>query len=139
MALSRNFIHRGLATELQANFSEPTRIVWENTFKSSDANEPWLEEIFLPTDTLPTTAMRDGYTRDFGIYQINVYIPTGKGTIISDNYIDELSQIFKTGVEIIKDGELIIIDRSTPTQGFIVDNWYVVPFSVYWTCDMKVN
>lgn len=135
----RNVIHRALATHLQANFSQPTKIAWENTKYITTPEEIWFEEIFLPNDTTQATLGTSGTQEDFGLYQINVIVPENTGTIEADNFIDELTSIFKIGTSIIKDGETIYIEKSTPSQGIEQDNWYVIPFTISWSSFMTIN
>lgn len=135
----RNVIHRALATHLNSNFTAADKVAWENTEFSPSTDEIWFEEIFLPNDSEQASLGITGLQEDIGLYQINVRVPLNTGTIESDNYINELSQIYKLGTTIEKDGESIYIEQSSASQGIIEDNWYVIPFTISWSCYMTIN
>jgi hypothetical protein len=135
----RNVIHRALATQINDNFSDVANMVWENTSYKPDLETPWFEEFFLPNDSKQASLGISGTQEDFGLYQINVRTPIGQGTFASDNYIQELSELFKIGTILLKDGEYIYIENSTAAQGIPEENWYVVPFTISWSCYMTIN
>jgi hypothetical protein len=135
----RDVIHRALAVHINNNFSDASEVVWENTSYTPDLTTPWFEEFFLPNDSRQASLGLTGEQEDFGLYQINVNIPINQGTFLSDTYIDELSQLFKIGTILEKDGEKIYIENSTAAQGIPEENWYVVPFTISWSCYMTIN
>lgn len=135
----RNVIHRALATYLNDNFSLANKVAWENASFKPLPDEIWFEELFFPNISGQATLGTSGLQEDIGFYQINVRVPIGTGTIEADNYVDELTQIYKLGTTINKDGEEIYIENSTPAPGIKEDNWYVIPFTVNWSCKMTIN
>lgn len=135
----RNVIHRALATHLADNFSKASVVVWENTTLDPAGLDVWFEEIFIPNDTRPATVGINGVQEDFGLYQINIRVPIGLGTIQSDNYVDEISQLYKMGTKLEKDGESVYIEGSTAGPGTTEDNWYFVPFTIEWSSYMTIN
>ena len=108
----RNVIHRALASHLYDNFSSALTVAWENTkYDPGDLTTIWFEEVFLPNDSAESSVGKGGTQLDFGLYQINVRVPINTGTIESDNYIEELSQLYSIGTILTKDGEEIFGKR----------------------------
>lgn len=139
MALLRTNIHKALARQLNENFSLATDVVWENVKKTIDVTKAYFEEIYLPNDTEPKTLGSSGETEDFGLYQINVHVPIGTSTIQSEEYIEELSILYKSGIKLIESGVSVLIEKSTPSQGFKQDNWYTTPITISWSCYLPIN
>lgn len=133
----RNVIHRALSSHLYDNFSSASTVAWENTkYEPGDLTTIWFEEIFIPNDSTEASIGIGGTQEDFGLYQINIRVPVNTGTIEADNYIDELSDLYSIGTILQKDGEEIFIEGSTAAQGISEDNWYVIPFTISWSCFM---
>jgi hypothetical protein len=139
MALDRPNIRKALSSHIFNNFSKADKFVFENTKNNFNVDEIWFEERLLPSDSRQATVMKDGYVEDFGIYQVNVRVPVGIGTIEADQYIKELSILFKPGTTIEKNGIEVDITNSSPESGVEVDNWYVLAISIYWSCYMTIN
>ena len=135
----RNVIHRALAVHLRDNFSGASDVTWENTKFIPEGKLAWFEEIFLPNDTREASLGVTGLQEDFGLYQINIRVPINTGTIQSDDYVNEISQLYKIGTVLEKDGESVYIDGSTAAQGTPEDNWYFVPFTIKWSSYMTKN
>jgi hypothetical protein len=132
----RNIIHRALAIHLDDNFSKADNMAWENTNFNPVGKTEWFEEYFMPNDTREASIGIGGTQEDFGIYQINIRVPINTGTIQADNYVNELSHLYKIGTILEKDGEQVYIEGSTASQGLMEDNWYFIPFRVKWSCYM---
>lgn len=139
MALLRTNIHKALAGHLNTGFSLATNIVWENVPKSVDLDSPYFEELFMPNDSEQRTLGSAGETEDFGLYQINVNVPIGTSTLASEEYIEEISILFKSGTILSLNGVEILIEKSTPAQGYKQDNWYTTPITISWSCYLPIN
>jgi len=137
--VNRKVIHKILAGRLSDGFSLMPHVQFENTKYTPDDSQPWAEEKFVPNDSNITTLGLTGEMRDIGYFQVNVYVPINTGTFESDEYIDELSELFHHGLIIEDLSHEVRITKVTPTEGFSVDNWYVVPLTIYWECTMNIN
>lgn len=139
MAFNRTNIHKALAGYLNTNFSSSSNVIWENVKKDLIEGQIYVSEDYMPNDTNQITLGSSGEFRDFGLYQLTIYVPVGTSTITADTYIEELSNLYKPGTYITKSGVSVFIEKSTPAQGFQQDNWYMIPLTISWTCDLPIN
>lgn len=137
--VDRTIIYKALAQHLQTNFSEPNKVAWENVEYKTEDGVTWFRETFLPNDSTQVTLGQSGYIRDFGLYQIDVCCPYGRGTQETLSFVDEISNIYKHGTTIVKDGYDVHISSCTPAQSFKIDTWWVTPITISWSCDMTLN
>lgn len=138
MALLRSYIHKALARQLNENFSQSAYVIWENVHTEMTLNQTYFAEMYMPTDTEPRTLGSVGETEDYGFYQINIYTPINTSTIQTEAYIEELSILYKPGTHLIESGVDVLIERATPSQGFKLDNWYVTPLRISWSCYLPI-
>ena len=132
-------IPTALVLHFKDGFSLSANIVSENTKGAFTAEQTWFEEVYIPNDSDQITLGTAGEIRKFGLYQINIHVPINQGRIGALTYVQEIGQQFKTGTTITRNGYEILIEKCEPNQGFISDNWYLVPVSIYWSCDMTIN
>lgn len=137
--INRPIIYKGLAQHLQNNFSLPNNVAWENVTFSSKGLDMWVKEYFMPVDTEQITLGEAGSIRDYGMYQLTVKTKTGIGTTQSQNYIQELSTLYKQGTAIVVDGYTIHIEATTPATGIVYEGWWSVPLTIDWSCNMTLN
>lgn len=135
----RSVIHRVLSSHLNNNYSSPNNLSWENVSFTPSPNSIWIDEKCLYNDSEIATVGISGVQKDYGIYHLNIYAPLNRGTIAVGSVLDELTEIFRAGTILVKENERVYIDRTTPSQGLEMDNWYVVPFSIYWTSHQEIN
>ncbi len=128
-----------LVLHLKDGFSLVDNIVSENTKKEFTASDIWFEETYMPNDSVQTTLGSAGEVRKFGMYQINIRVPLNQGRIGALSYAQEIGLKFKPGTKLTRNGYEILIEKCEPAQGFQDDNWYLVPVTVYWSCDMTIN
>lgn len=139
MALLRTNIHKALARHLDDNFSLSANVIWENVKKTIEVGTPYFREMYLPNDTNQVSLGSSGETEDYGLYQINVQTPIGTGTLDAEEYIEELSILYKSGLKLIESGVTVLIEKSTPSQGFDNDNWRITPITISWSCYLPIN
>lgn len=132
-------IHKALKSYLKNNLTTTIDIAYENIKYIPTLKKSFLAEIFIPNDSAQASLGTIGLQEDFGIYQININTPTGQGTEEAQALVDELTNMFKIGTDIELYGVNVYIDRSTPAQGLFFDDWYTVPFTIYWSCYMTIN
>ena len=139
MALLRSNIHKALARHLNDNFSKSSDVIWENVKKNLNVSSTYFRETYIPNDTEQKTLGSSGETEDFGLYQIDVLVPVGTSTIPTEEFIEELSILFKSGTHLIESGVDVLIEKTTAAQGFNQDNWYTTPFTISWSCYLPIN
>lgn len=128
-----------LVLHLKTGFSLESNIVSENTKGTFTADQTWFEELYIPNDSVHTTIGTDGEVRKFGLYQINIRVPLNQGRLGALAYAQEIGLKFKPATKLYRSGYEIFIEKCEPAQGFQDDNWYLVPVTVYWSCDMTIN
>ena len=137
--IDETVVPTALVLHLKDGFSLVDNIVSENTKKEFTVDKTWFEEIYMPNDSTHTTLGSAGELRKFGLYQINIRVPLNQGRIGALTYAQEIGQKFKAGTKLTRNGYVIFIEKCEPAQGFVDDNWYLVPVTVYWSCDMTIN
>ncbi len=89
-------VRDALLTQLKTVVSE-TLIAEENKqFKPSD-DTPWVRETLLPGIPERVEIMQDGQSRQYGVYQVDVFTPSGIGTEIADTLAESIGDSFIAG------------------------------------------
>ncbi len=123
-------IRDALLTQLKTVVSE-TLIAEENIqFEPSDET-PWVRETLLPGIPERVEIMQDGQSRQYGVYQVDVFTPSGIGTSIADALSKTIGDAFAAGSTYGTD-VVVHIRRSYGQPGREDGNWYHKPLVVEW-------
>ena len=110
--------------------SQSITVAWENKGRPTDVGTPYLSSFLLPAETV-AVGMADGSSNDFtGIYQVDVNVPAGKGTIDSRPLVDGLLTAFARGIERTVNNQKTRIEMSWRDPAIDGDAWYFVPVSI---------
>ena len=104
-------------------------VAWQNgpTFEPP-VGESWLEEYDMSAGTDELSLSLSGSRKKDGIYQINVYTPTGQGRYKSYDFTDPLTELYRA----YKQGGLVITDCSRGKERN-EGNFFKTVFEVYYT------
>jgi hypothetical protein len=123
-------VRDALLTQLKTVVSE-TLIAEENKqFKPSD-DTPWVRETLLPGIPERVEIMQDGQSRQYGVYQVDVFTPSGIGTEIADTLAESIGDSFIAGESF--GSEVVVRIRRTYSQPGREDgDWYHKPLVIEW-------
>jgi len=136
---NRNIIGDILTNHVQTTVVNGAELAMENFPFDSEGKALWMSEAFQPVVSTQATLGTVGELDDFGLYTIKVYTPTGQGTSAANAQIEALSKAFTMGSIISHSGVNVLIESTTPSEGFDVDNWWVTPFTIDWKARMSIN
>lgn len=105
-------------------------VAWENLGDQTDIDEPHVASFLLPAET-SINGVGDNDPSDFtGIYQVNVYVQKGDGTIDSRPLVDGLLSAFKKGTTSQVGAQRVRIVNSWRSSAIDNQAWYTIPVSV---------
>lgn len=93
---------------------------------------PWFRETLLPGIPTRVEIMRDGETRTRGVYQVDVFVPAGEGTVIPDELAKMIVDAFPQGSTHSSDGLTVNVRRSYPQSARSAGDWYMQPVVIDW-------
>lgn len=115
------------------------RIAYENVKFTPPTAQAWLSVHFMPADERVATLGGDsGLDEATGLFQVNIYSPTGAGETTIRQTVNSLRTSFRPRVLQYGGQGVTILSRSRANGGSR-DGFYVVPFSVSWRAHIRRN
>lgn len=102
----------------------------DNTTLKPTAGKPWLQSRFSPNPPTPITCGDEGEDEMTGYLQVNVNAPGGVGENTHNALLIPLINTFKVGTTLSYEGQEVTVTSAGRAQGFPVDSWYRIPFTV---------
>ena len=96
---------------------------WENQHFEPQDGLPFLRETMMPADE-PLTANNERTA--FGVYQLDVFIPTGTSISAGENLADSIKELFRPA-QIVSGVKL---EKAVVLQGSLDPPWYIIPVRV---------
>jgi len=97
-----------------------------------DPTKPWYRATVLPARTVHATVGIGGLERLAGILQVDVFVPTGKGTELADTSASTTIDAFAPRTRIAAAGDTIVIDRSYLLRASTFEGFYQLPVHIEW-------
>lgn len=111
----------GIPTEYEnGQFTKPTR-------------DKWAKLSFLPNVPSVVTLGDEGQDEADGILQIDLNYPQGTGDAEARADFEELRAAFPAGTYYTSDGQSVMVMNCGRSQGRLVDQWFRVSTTIYWT------
>jgi len=124
-------VHAALLTQLKTVVSA-TLVAEENKeFEPSDGS-PWIRETLLPGIPERVEIMQDGLSRQFGVYQVDVFAPSGMGTDIADALAKTIGDAFVPGTGYTSSDVTARIQRVYTRPGREDGDYYHKPLVIEW-------
>jgi len=123
-------IRSALLTQLKTVVSE-TLIAEENKEFTPSGGTPWVRETLLPGMPERVEIMQDGKSRQVGVYQLDVFTPSGIGTDISDTLSTTIGDAFAVGSS-LGTSVIVVIKRVYGLPGREEGDWYHKPLVIEW-------
>ena len=107
------------------SFNPVITVAWESS-PFTLPTDRYLQPFLIPATTVNPTV--DGSRKRYiGIYQVNIYVKSGKGIKQISELVDSLVNYFPI---VPKVGNVSIEQTPYSSTGVTVDGWYVVPVSI---------
>lgn len=102
-------------------------IAWENVNYNPSSNTLYLRATGLPADTVQACLGDDGLDFNVGLFQVDVFIPDGKGRT---EWPDDIADHFKRGTVLTQNGVNVRITSVSIEAAAKDDNFYIVPVTI---------
>lgn len=124
-------IEEKIFKKLSDNWSA-TSISWPNVNLDVTSLSAWVEPYILWVDRFQQTITGDNSgQRIKGILHINIYVKPNKGTGLTKEYMDTLTDIFNHAEVVLSGSNIINFDVPKPSGGGIKDGeWWKESFKV---------
>lgn len=120
-------------TQLGSMVGKPNTIAYENRPVSPNKDELYLRATLLPGDVEQSSLGDNGTDRNVGIYQVDVFAPSGKGKKEAIEMADLIANQFKRGTYLNHNGRTLRI-RAVSRQASQndVNGWFMIPVEVHY-------
>jgi hypothetical protein len=108
----------------------------ENTIRTSKTIK-FVRSTLLPAQTQILTLGVGGIDRLNGLFQIDVFTKTGTGFTEGNNTADAIMNAFVKGDNHTSGNVVVFIDNKWRISARTLQNFYVVPIFIQWSCYVK--
>jgi len=105
---------------IDANFG--LEIAHQNENYTPTEDIEYFELINIPNDETPLSIKHTNETD--GIFQVNLYWPSGTGAIDAKLKVEEVTEAFKIGTEVCYSGQCATVTKTSVDSGTNKDGWY---------------
>jgi hypothetical protein len=123
-------IHSLLNQELAV--VQASNVASENSEYAKTVGTGWLRETFLPAEPMQADLGTSGRNRFSGIYQIDVFEETGKGSNAAETMAETLLVAFKRGTTMASSGVTVRVEKAWRSPAVQEGDRYQVPVTVRW-------
>lgn len=122
-------IRAAFTTKLLTYPSVPS-IAWENVPFTPVIGTAYIKPVLLPGEPLQAEIGTNGINRHYGIFQISIFAPAGKGISTISSLRDGLIDHFKRGTVLTYDGIATRIIKAYPGQMLQETDYIHQPISI---------
>ena len=115
---------------------------WQNVpFPELPSTSEWLQVWFLPAASTVSTLGQGGEDESRGIVQIDINIPSGQGEAKALELSDRITSFFSAGRRFEYLTQPVFISQaSSVSAGRMVDAWFRISVSIFWTArSVRIN
>lgn len=105
-------------------------IAWANTNYKPTKNTLYLRPNILPASANQSGLGSAGIDTHLGIYQVDIFAPTGKGRGIAEAKADAIADHFKRGTDLVYNGVTVRLGNNSRAAATIEDDRYVISVSI---------
>ena len=105
-------------------------IAWPNTVFKPTKGTLYLRPSLLPVSSAQIGLGSAGLDEHAGIYQVDVYAPSGKGRNEAETKADSVADHFKRGTDLTYNGVTVRLGDTSRNEGLIVDDRFVISVSI---------
>jgi len=107
-----------------------TPIAWENTVYVPVKDTLFLRPTNLPAETLQAGLGVSGIDEYIGIYQIDIFAPSGTGRGEAESKADAVADHFKRGTDLSNNGKTIRLGNVSRNAGIKSDDRFIISISI---------
>ena len=127
-------IRAAFATKLLTYTSVPS-IAWENVPFTPVIGTAYIKPVLLPGEPQQAEIGTNGINRHYGIFQISIFAPAGKGIATISSLRDGLIDFFKRGTTLTHSGVTVRIRKAYPAPQMQETDWLHQPITIQFTAD----
>lgn len=105
-------------------------IAWENIPFTPVKNTLYLRPTILPASTIQAALGTNGIDEYLGIYQIDIFAPSGLGRGEAETKADAIADHFKRGTDLSKNGKTIRLGNVSRNTGIKDEDRFVISISI---------
>lgn len=109
---------------------------WENKDFTPPEGDLWIRETYLPAEKRAAAIGTSSQNRHRGIYQVDVFRPSGEGSGEAEETVTAIENLFKRGTVISYSGITVKIESASRTSGREDKPWYMIPVFIRWRADI---
>lgn len=120
-----------LDTHLGGMTGKPNLIAWENRVVEPVKDELYIRPTLISGDVNQATLGESGTDMNIGIYQVDVFAPSGKGKKEAIEMADLIANRFKRGTDLTHNGRTLRT-RSVSRQVAVndINGWFMIPVEI---------
>lgn len=126
MASIVNEIQNALETRLSTLAGLPS-VAWPNQDFTPVSGTSWLRPTLLPAETVAATMDGDLQT---GIFQVDVFVPSGTGRSAGDTLVDAIGDHFAPMLELTSGATTVRIISFSTIAARSESDWYHIPLEI---------
>lgn len=124
-------ISNALSKHLQSLPDSPP-VAWENAGYTPSEGESFLAEHYMPAETSGVGVSTTDSLDHTGIYQIDVRTPLDGYKAEGNGLASAVSSHFKRGTVVTYDGQEVVVQSVSRSNGRPDGAWWFIPVSVTW-------
>lgn len=134
LTVLRRLLRARLVAGCDAAGIPPDRRNWEGgVFTTPDPIAIHVRETLIPgAESVATISRGAASTESAGIYQVDVYAPSQRGTADLDAAVDAIRAQFVPGAQSVVDGVWLSIEGASPLALSETDRMLQLPLSITW-------
>ena len=105
-------------------------VAWQNTVFKPAKSTLYLRPSLLPVSSAQIGLGSAGLDEHSGIYQVDVYAPSGKGRSEAEVKADSVADHFKRGTDLTYNGVTVRLGDTSRNQGLMEDDRFVISVSI---------
>ena len=105
---------------------------WENVRFEPTTGTPWVRMTLLPGESRPAIRGENPVLSYLGLFQVDVFEPSGGGPRTADTLADAIRDQFSSGTDITVNTTTTRIRWSERLPGRLDPPWYMVPIQISW-------
>jgi hypothetical protein len=124
-------ISTALDAHLEVMVGKPALIAYENRNVEPIKDALYIRPTLIAGEVVQTTLGESGQDRNMGIYQVDVFAPSGKGKTASMAMADLIADHFKRGTDLSSGGTTLRIMSVSRQVAFNDSNgWFMLPVEI---------
>ena len=130
----RRLLRARLVAGCDAAGIPPSARNWQGApFVTPDPLVVHIRETLIPgAESVATIGRGAASTESFGLYQIDVYAPAGRGTADLDDAVEAIRAQFAPGTQTVESGVWLAIEGASPLAITESDRVVQLPLSITW-------